>query len=145
MNKTIFITVGVFIIAATFGFFGGLKYQQSKQPAFLRQFGNGQRPNINGAAGGQRLGGNGALRFGGSVNGEIISADGDSITVKLADNSSKIVLLTDQTQINKAETAAKEALTAGEKVAVFGQENSDGSLTAQNIQLNPILRAVSGQ
>lgn len=69
--------------------------------------------------------------------GEIIGADEKSITVKLQDGSSKIVLLSEKTQINKAEKATKEDLKKGEKVAVFGTENPDGSVTAQNIQLNP--------
>jgi len=55
-------------------------------------------------------------------------------------HSSKIVLLSDGTQINKAETVDKSELKSGVKVAVFGTENSDGSVTAQNVQVNPILR-----
>jgi len=138
MNKSILIAVAAFIVAAAGGFFGGLKYQQSKPPAFLRQFNDGQRSGV----AGQRFGGNGAgFR---PVNGEIIGVDADSITVKLADDSSKIVLLTDQTAINKAEAVTSQDLTVGDKVAVFGQENSDGSLTAQNIQLKPVLRSDTG-
>jgi hypothetical protein len=52
------------------------------------------------------------------------------------------VVLADSTEINKAETVKKEELKVGEKVSVFGTENSDGSITAQNIQLNPIIRVV---
>jgi len=74
------------------------------------------------------------------VNGEIISSDDKSITVKLTDGGSKIVILSDNTEINQAANATKDDLKAGEKVAVFGQENSDGSVTAQSIQLNPVLR-----
>lgn len=110
------------------GFFGGMQYQKSQRQAgqFDRQAGNpGQ---------GRRFGGNGNMR---PVAGEILNADDKSITVKMMDGSSKIVLLSDKTQINKATTAVKADLKIGEKVAVFGAENSDGSVTAQSIQLNP--------
>lgn len=54
--------------------------------------------------------------------------------------SSKIVVLSDKTLINKAEQATKSDLKTGEKVAVFGSSNSNGSVTAQSIQLNPMFR-----
>lgn len=132
--KSIYLVVAILVVIVGGGaFFAGLKYQQSKQPAFLRQIGGvqGQRT----GTGGNRMG----FR---PVNGEIISSDEKSITVKLQDGSSKIVLFSDSTEINKAAEATKEDLKTGEKVAVFGTENSDGTVTAQNIQLNPELRGV---
>jgi hypothetical protein len=74
------------------------------------------------------------------VMGEIISTDETSITVKTEDGSSKIVLLTGSTSINKAEEVTKTALIKGVRVAVFGTTNTDGSVTAQNVQLNPQLQ-----
>lgn len=114
-------------------FFGGMKYQQTKLPSFTRQFGNIQDRRV--GVGGNRAG----FR---PVNGEIISADNKSITVRLQDGSSKIVLFSDKTTINQAVEATKDDLKNGGKVAVFGTENSDGSVTAQNIQLNPIVRSI---
>jgi hypothetical protein len=72
--------------------------------------------------------------------GEIISSDDKSITVKLQDDSSKIILINAKTFINKAQTVDKTELKVGEKVSVFGAENTDGSVTAQNVQLNPTQR-----
>ncbi len=132
MKNTIIVAILVLIVAGGGGFFGGMKYQQSKQPNF-RQFGGQQ---------GQRTG-NGTDRAGfRPVSGEIISADDKSITVKLTDGSSKIVLYSDKTEINKAGTATKEDLKTGEKVMVVGTQNTDGSVTAQNIQLNPVFRNI---
>ena len=130
--KSIYFVIAILVVLVGGGaFFAGMKYQQSKQPAFLRQTGGVQ---------GQRTG-TGENRMGfRPVNGEIISSDEKSITVKLQDGSSKIVLFSDSTEINKAAEATKEDLKAGEKVAVFGTENSDGTVTAQNIQLNPEFR-----
>ena len=113
------------IVFAGAGFFAGMKYQQSKQPAFSRQF-SGQQ--------GTRVGQGNRLGFR-PVNGEIIGSDEKSITVKLQDDSSKIVILSDKTEINKAANATREDLKVGEKVMVVGQENSDGSITANSIQI----------
>lgn len=133
MNKSTIITILVVIIIGAGAFFAGMKYQQTKEPAFNRQFSGGQ---------GARMGaGNQSNRLGfRPVAGEIISTDDKSITVKLQDGSTKIVMVSDKTDINKAAQVNRDELKVGEKVSVFGQENSDGSVTAQSIQLNPIIR-----
>jgi hypothetical protein len=136
MNKTI-ITVILVLVVGAGGFYAGMKYQQNQRGNLAnRQFGN----NVAGA----RTGTNGMMRQGfRPVNGDILNADDKSITVKLTDGSSKIVLLTDKTEVSKAAAATKTDLTTGTKVAVFGTENSDGSVTATTIQLNPMIRANS--
>ena len=58
----------------------------------------------------------------------------------MQDGSSRIVILSASTDINKATKATKEDLKTGERVAVFGTQNADGSVTAQSVQLNPQLR-----
>jgi len=135
MKKGLIVTI-VAVLFGIGGFFAGMKYQQSKQRSVARQF--------LGQMGGRQGVSTNRLGFR-PVNGEIISADDKSITVKLQDGSSKIVIVSANTQINKAEQANKEDLKVGEKVAVFGQENSDGSVTAQNIQINPLLRGREAQ
>lgn len=134
MKNPIVIVVLLLLVGGG-AFFGGMKYQQSKQPTFSRQFGNGQGP---AGAGGQQSQNRARTGGGGQVFGEIISQDDKSITVKLQDGSSKIVLLSNTTAINKSSEGLKADLKVGEKVAVFGSQNSDGSVTAQNIQLNPL-------
>jgi len=141
-NNIIIFAIIALVIGAAGGFFAGMKYQQNQRRNLSAQFGNGQ-------FGGQLGGSNGANRFQGNgnaarngfrpVQGEIISSDDSSITVKLPDGSSRIVLLTDKTSINKAESGSKTDLKTGETVAVFGTQNSDGSVTAQNVQLIPTL------
>jgi len=134
-NATTIVAVAVVVILVAAGaFFAGMKYQQSKSP----RFGNFQGTrNGQSVQRGQNQGQ--GVR---PVNGEIISQDEKSITVKLQDGSSKIVLVGDNTTINKSAEGSKSDLTVGEKVAVFGTENSDGSVTAQNIQLNPQFRGM---
>lgn len=136
MNKQI-ITIIIVITVGALGFFGGTKYQESK--SINNRFG-GNFQNMRG----QQSSGQNQMRRGGfrPVMGEIINQDENSITVKLTDGSSKIVLLSEKTTYNKAETATKTDLKKGERVNVFGTENTDGSVTAQNIQLNPILNGM---
>ena len=137
MKNAKFITVTIVLLFLVGGgsFFAGIKYQQGQRSSALRQFGG--QPGLRAGNGSGRMG----FR---PVSGEIISADENSITVKLTDDSSKIILLSDKTSINKATDGLKSDLKVGEKVAVFGTENPDGSLSAQSIQLNPVLRETSG-
>lgn len=51
-----------------------------------------------------------------------------------------MVLLSDSVTISKTDTGLKEDVKTGISVAVFGTTNSDGTVTAQNIQLNPTFR-----
>lgn len=140
---------GAIVLALAGGFFCGTQYQQTRPfGGMMRQFGIGGTGGVSGIGGangtqwnGQGRGGRMGIR---PVSGEIVKADDTSITVKAADGSSKIVILSEKTEINKADTATKTDLKVGEKVAVFGQENTDGSVTAQNIQLNPLNRGMMG-
>lgn len=134
-NKNLLLViVGVvaLIIGGGIGFFGGTKYQQSKTQTRFTQFANGG--NFMG-----RTGMNGRFGTGGAnamaVRGEIISADTNSITVKMSDGSTKIVVLGSSTMIAKTTTGSTSDLTNGANVIVFGTTNSDGSVTAQNIQI----------
>jgi flagellar basal body-associated protein FliL len=129
-TNNIIIIVVLLVIVAAGGFFTGMKYQQNQQPAFGRNFGGAQ-------AG--RTGGTNRNNFR-PVSGDILSADDKSITVKLQDGSSKIVLISASTTINKAAQGTLSDLKVGERVAVVGQDNTDGSVTAQSVQLNPTFR-----
>lgn len=135
-KSNLLLVILVVILVGGGAFFAGMKYQQSKSPL-------GRLGNFPGGRGGQFQ----QQRFGQGfrpVNGEIISQDEKSLSVKLQDGSSKIVIITDSTAINKASAGVVEDLKVGEKVAVFGTENSDGSVTAQNIQLNPQFQGING-
>lgn len=136
MNKNLLITILVAVVAAGAGFGGGMKYAQSRRTtAGAGRFGANGGPGPSSRTAGGQFGANrGGFR---PVYGEITEADDKSATVKVADGSSKIVILADSTKINKASEGDKSDLKKGETVAVFGTENSDGSVTAQNIQLNP--------
>lgn len=125
MINKILIALAVLLVGGI-GFYGGMRYQQNK--------GSSQTAAGRGAF---RQGTGMMGRNGGTVRGEITNADNKSISVKLSDGSSKLVILSNSTAIFEATAASKTTLQAGKQVLVFGTTNSDGSITASNVQLNP--------
>lgn len=139
-NKNLLTMLIVSVLCLGIGFFAGTKYQPAKKTAFVNQFnqrGGRDQQGAGTARPGAQMAGSGRAQVMRPVMGEITSSDGKSLTVKMIDGSSKIVMISSSTQINKALVAKVEDLKTGEKVSVFGNTNPDGSVTAQNIQLNP--------
>lgn len=139
-SKNLIITIIVIVVVASSAFYGGMMYQKSQVASRAAQFTQGAE--VAGGRFGSRAGGarGGRGGFGGAVMGDVLSVDADSITVKLMDGSSKIVNLASTTTYSKSLTGSKTDLAAGIKVAVFGTSNSDGSVTAQNVSINPMIR-----
>lgn len=140
-NNSALITVVVALVVGAGAFYGGMKYQETKASGnpdrgqvFRMQVGQGGQN--------KQFGMRGAM--GGATTGEVLSVDENTITVKLPDGGSKIVVLSDSTTYNKSESASKSDVKVGEKIAAFGNANSDGSVTAQNVQLNPMMRTFQG-
>jgi hypothetical protein len=126
-NNSTLITIIVALVVGGLAFFGGMQYQLRQRPSFgNRQFGGG--PN-------GQFQGRGNFQGNRPVNGEIISQDDTSVTVKMQDGSSKIVILSDKTTINKASVGSKTDLKTGEQITAFGTANSDGSITAQVVSI----------
>ena len=135
--------IGIIIVCLISGFALGMFYQQKKsvnsnQATQNRQFAGGNF-NRNGQ---QSLRGQGNSQR--PVGGEIIASDDKTLTVKLTDGSSKIVFLNDKTTYNKSDLTTKDEAKVGAKVMIFGTANTDGSVTAQSVQLNPIERRMMG-
>jgi len=137
VKKEISLVLAIVIafVVGGLGFYGGTYYQKTQATKQRGNFAN--RTGV----GNMRLGQNnlGAQNGARPVSGEITSLDDKSITVKMSDGSSKIVLLADSTVINKSEAGSKADLKQGDKVMTVGTQNSDGSITAQNVQINPNL------
>jgi len=74
---------------------------------------------------------------GGVVAGQVIAVDADSVTVQLANGNSQVVFYSSSTQIEKPSAVPASSLTSGTQVMIVGSQNSDGSLTAQSIQVRP--------
>jgi len=155
MNKIITIII-VVIIAGGVAFYGGTKYtkSQSSQEGFSRadfqnlsseerqqrfqELGNG----ANRTFGADHEGGDsfrrGGFRSGAndsrSLTGEVLSQSEDSLTIKLNDGSTKIIFVSDSTQITKFVEGTIGNLNEGDQISVSGEENPDGSYSAQTIQ-----------
>lgn len=84
-----------------------------------------------GFTGGGRAGGAG----GGFVAGQIMSVSSSSLTISLPNGNSEIVFYSDSTSVIKPMPAPISSLTPGTMVMIGGTANSDGSLTAQSIQV----------
>ncbi len=123
------ITIIIALVVGVAAFYGGMQYQKNQNANIgTRQFMMGGQ---NGQMGQRR----GSFQGSRPVNGEIVSQDANSITVKMRDGSSKIINLSDKTTINKASEGTKADLKTGENVTAFGTTNSDGSVTAQNVSI----------
>ncbi len=113
----------VAILLAGGSFYAGMSYQKSQVPA-RGQFGAGQ---------GMR-----APRAGvGFVSGEILLKDETGFTVKMQDGSTKIVFTSTSTPVLKSTNGSTNDLDIGTQVMVNGKGNSDGSITADSVQIRP--------
>lgn len=134
MQKTI-ISIAIVIIVSAGSFYGGMIYAQSKNKKTGAPGFNGQMPM---GFNGQALNQNGRPSNGNNMaNGEIISQDDKTVTLKLGDGGSKIIFFSDSTQIMKSTSGTITDLTAGQNLMVTGTTNTDGSITAQTIQIRP--------
>ncbi len=148
-NK-IFPLIVLFVLVSLGSFLIGIKYQQKKVFSNFGQLAstgnpqglgrNTKRPdelnNIDQKNRGQALG----FR---QTFGEIISLDDKSITIKLTDGSSKIILLSESTLINQSVEASLSDLKVGTKVSVNGDTNTGGSVTGRSIEINPVFATIS--
>lgn len=132
MKNNLLVTIIVALVVGATGFYGGTLYQKSQASNFASLGYNPGGPNM-----GRRFGNGNGQR---PVVGKVISQDANTLTIQLIDGSSKIVDITGKTTYSKTSTASASDLKTGDTVAAIGPVNSDGSITAQTIQLNPTFR-----
>lgn len=135
MNRNLILGV-VAVVLVGVSFYGGMAYGKSGSPV-QRQMSGGQFMGAgqNGAA--NMRSGMGGGMGGGLTAGEIISKDASGITIKMQNGSTKIVLIGDSVSVMKSAVGTAEDLSVGTSVSVTGTANSDGSVTAQSVQIRP--------
>ncbi len=126
----IVIKIAVLLIVAGVAFYGGVLYKTSQTPA-TRTGAQGSR------TGGRFTAGN---NF---VTGSVVAEDNQSITIKSADGSSRIIFYSGSTQVGEFVSGATTDLKVGQTVMATGTTNTDGSITAQSIQIRPTAPAIS--
>ncbi len=158
MMKTVITGVLCAVLAGALGFWGGVTYQKNQTPAAsaLRGassggtgasgmqppagFDPGQMPP--GAAGmpgaGSPNGSSGSARrfAGGVATGTVLTAGGDSITLKVASGGSKTVYLSSTTRVVEQQVLKASDIKVGDSVMAMG-ESSNGGITARTVQIVP--------
>lgn len=131
-KNVIIIAVGVAILVIGGGaFYGGMAYAKSMNSQ--RMMGQGLRN-----SGGRFMAG---TNF---ISGDIISKDNQSVTVKMRDGSSRIIFYSGTTEVGKFVSGTIDDVAVGKTVMVNGKTNTDGSITAQSIQIRPAMPSVQG-
>jgi hypothetical protein len=136
-------TQTVVLVAVVVGllcFYGGMKYGESSAKATS----SAQQANFPGGAGGGAARRGAFAQNGGVASGSVLSIDANGITLKLRDGTSKIILLSGTTPVMKSTAGSASDLTVGEQVTVAGTQNTDGSITAQSVQIRPASSTLPG-
>lgn len=119
-NTTIILVVAVAVVA----FVGGYFMARSSAPAQSTQSGRRQF--------GAGFGANGQS----ALSGQVASMDSNSLTLELPQgNGSRVVVFGPSVQVRKTVSGSLSDVATGTNVMVIGATNSDGSLTAQSIQI----------
>ena len=139
MSKDIVLKIVSGVIIAVIAFWGGNAYAAHKASAnkTTKVSSFGQQGGRNGGSSGMGMGGR--QNGGGFTTGEVLSKDDTSVTIKLRDGGSQIVFLGGTTTVAKSVEGSLNDLSVGENVMITGSKNSDGSLTAQSVQIRPAM------
>jgi len=126
MNKKM---IGAVVVSLVVGF--GAGYFVHSAPA--------QTPNIPGGfagRGGVRAG-VGSANGAGILSGTVEKQDSGSITLNTRDGSSRVILITPATTVQKSVNGSMTDVAVGSTIFVTGTTNGDGSVSAASIQLRP--------
>lgn len=130
MKKYLTIII-IVIVVAGIAFYAGMKYGAGQAASGVTALRGNAQGVGNLFSRGNFTGSNGL------VSGQVLSLEPQGFTVKLRDGSSRIILAASSTAVMKSVAGALSDIASGVEVTVIGTANSDGSLTAQSVQIRP--------
>jgi hypothetical protein len=71
------------------------------------------------------------------VNGSVVSLTDNVLTLKARDGGSRVILFTAGTKVTKSVDGARTDVKDGVNVVILGTQNTDGSITAETVQIRP--------
>jgi hypothetical protein len=128
-KNNLILTIIVMFVVGGLAFWGGVQYQKRQ----IGNFRSDQPANIRGQL--KEMPERSGTQLGRVVNGEIISVEDETITIKTQEDDTRIVIFSDLTRINKTNEGSIADLQIGEQVMVVGAEDTSGVVTAQNISI----------
>ncbi len=137
MQKNIKILVGVCLIVGAGSFAAGVLYGGMQNTPKQNFAGSSDQAGGGMGGGGQGRGGRNFGGRGGATNGEVISKDDKSITLKMRDGGSKIIFYTQTTKTMKSIEGNISDIDIGTNIMANGDANPDGSITAQMLNIRP--------
>lgn len=130
-HKPIIIGAVALVVGLGLGYFGSHAFAKSATASRTSAF----TARAGGAAGFTR----GAQMGGGLLTGTVASKSATSITIDTRDGSSHIVLISPDTSVSKSVAGSLDDVATGSTIIVSGTTNSDGSVSANLIQLRPAM------
>jgi predicted aconitase with swiveling domain len=128
-KNNLILVIVIVVVVGGLAFWGGVQYQKRQ----IGNFRSDQPANIRGQL--KEMPERSGTQLGRAVNGEIISVEDETITIKTQEDDTRIVIFSDLTRINKTNEGSIADLQIGEQVMVVGAEDTSGVVTAQNISI----------
>lgn len=139
-QKNLISLIIVAVILSGLSFYGGMLYQKSHQSSLPKAIGQGNNQTGQWSNRGKEDSNqqNRGANFSRPINGEITATDDKTITIKTQDGNSKIIIYSSSTKVNKSTEGSITDLKVGEQVMVMGNEGTDGTVTAQTINVGNV-------
>jgi hypothetical protein len=128
--KNNYVTIVVAIACAVIFFFIGMAYGKGGTTTAATAGARGAFSSSTRGGFGGRAGAGG-----GFVTGQIVSVSNGTIVVQMPNGNSANVFFSSSTQVIKPQVAPVSTLTPGTMVMIGGTTNTDGSVSAQTIQI----------